>query len=221
MIPQSLILEEMRLKSYRPPPAEDGGPYFMFDGNVLTRRQFEYFLINTHEAVIVAGTAVEERNLVYLFDSRDAFEAWSRWTRFAQSFAHADELAHRYHNRNYSETPDFGVTVLSNAPLEPKKEDIGIAQAIEQPGRHSKALLYEGTGFSGRTMTLGVSAIADLNEFEFSDSICSARVNGVLMLSDEVSFDGYRFYITGSPYIAVPDMQRWGFNKAARSAIVC
>ena len=66
----SLILAEMDSKAYRPPPAADGGPHFYFDGHVLTRRQFEYFLINTHEPVIVAGSASEEQNLGHISSIR-------------------------------------------------------------------------------------------------------------------------------------------------------
>jgi phage anti-repressor protein len=222
MMPQSLILEELKLKAYRPPPAADGGPHFIFDGNVLTRREFQYFLINTHEPVIVAGSAVDERNLVYLFDSRDAFQAWSHRTIYAEAFERAEDLVRLYRYQNYSEGADLGVTVLSNNPLDVDKSDPAQQRAIiDRSGLSSKAYLYEDTDFSGRVVSLGVSAIADLNEFDFADTVCSARASGVLMLSDEVSFDGYRFYITGSPHIAVRDLQRWGFNKAARSAIVC
>jgi hypothetical protein len=221
MMPQSLILEERMLKSHRPPPATDGGPNFVFDGNVLTHREFQYFLINTYEPVIVAGSAVDERNLVYLFDSRDAFQAWSHRTIYAEAFARSEELVHLHRNQNYSEGADRGVTVLSNNPLDVDKSNAAQRTLIEPSAWSSKAYLYEGTDFSGRVVSLGVSAIADLNEFQFADTVCSARASGVLMLSDEVNFDGYRFYITGSPNIAVRDLQRWGFNKAARSAIVC
>jgi hypothetical protein len=220
-MPQSLILEEMMLKAHRPPLAADGGPNFVFDGNVLTHRQFQYFLINTHEPVIVAGAAIDERNLVYLFDSRDAFKAWSNRTVYADAFERSEELVRLYRYQNYSERADLGVTVLSNAPLDSEKTDPAQRLTIDRSGWSSKAHLYEGPDFSGRVVSLGVSAIADLNEFEFADTVCSVRASGVLMLSDEVSFDGYRFYITGSPHIAVRDLQRWGFGKAARSAIVC
>ncbi len=217
----SLILEEMNRKAYRPPPATDGGPHFYFDGHVLTHRQFEYFLINTREPVIVAGSATEEQNLVHLFDSRDAFEAWSQRTIYAESFARSEELVRLYRYQNYSEGSDAGVTVISNTQLESDKNASAQRLTIDRSGWSSKAHLFEGTDFTGRMVSLGVSAIADLNEFEFADTVCSARASGVLMLSDEVSFDGYRFYITGSPHIAVRNLQRWGFNKAARSAIVC
>jgi hypothetical protein len=217
----SLILEEMNRKPYRPPPAMDGGPNFVFDGNVLTHRQFQYFLINTHDPVIVAGSAIEERNLVYLFDSRDAFEAWSQRTIYADAFARSEELVRLYRYQNYSEGAEMGVTVISNSQLDADKNASTQRLTIDRSGWSSKAHLYEGVDFTGRVVSLGVSAIADLNEFEFADTVCSARASGVLMLADEVSFDGYRFYITGSPHIAVRNLQRWGFNKAARSAIVC
>jgi hypothetical protein len=48
----------------------------------------------------------------------------------------------------------------------------------------------------------------------------SAKIRGCLMLSDQINFGGYRFYVTGDPVIQVPDMNRWGFDKAARSAIL-
>jgi hypothetical protein len=217
----SLILEEMNRKPYLPPPATDGGPNFVFDGNVLTHRQFQHFLTNTHDPVIVAGSAIDERNLVYLFDSRDAFEAWSQRTVYADAFARAEELVRLYRYQNYSEGAEVGVTVISNSQLDADKNAYAQRLTIDRSGWSSKAHLYEGTDFTGRVVSLGVSAIADLNEFEFADTVCSARASGVLMLADEVSFDGYRFYITGAPHIAVRNLQRWGFNKAARSAIVC
>lgn len=218
MIPQPFKIDE-KLKAYRPPPAEDGGPHFMFDGNVLTHSQFQHFLNNSHEPVLVAGTAVEERNLVYLFDTYDAFEDWSHRTRFAKAFARAEELIWLHRYQNYVETPESGVTVVSNTSLEIQNIENTGSFALEP--KRSSALLYSGVGCTGRVVALGVSAIADLAEFEFSDSVCAARSSGVLMLSDEVCFEGYRFYITGSPHIEVPDLGRWGFNKAARSAIVC
>ncbi len=217
----SLILEEMKHKAYRAAPATDGGPNFVFDGHVLSHRQFQYFLINAYEPVIVAGSVGQEKNLVHLFDSHDAFEAWSQRTVYAEGFARAEELVRLYRYQNYTESKDLGVTVLSNAPIETEINDASQRMTIDRSGWSSKAHLYEGADFSGRVVSLGVSAIADLNEFEFADTVCSARASGVLMLSDEVSFEGYRFYLTGAPHIAVRDLQRWGFSKAARSAIVC
>lgn len=219
MIPQTLKLEDSKLKAYRPPPANDGGPHFMFDGNVLTHSQFQCFLANAYEPVIVAGTAVDEKNLVYLFDSYDAFEAWGQRTRFAKAFARSEELVLLHRNENYRETPESGVILISNRSLE--NDHTEKPNLYPYRNQRSKAYLYENAGFSGRVVALGVSAIADLSEFEFSDSVCSVRSSGVLMLSDEVNFGGYRFYITGSPHIEVPNLGRWGFNKAARSAIVC
>ncbi len=221
MTPRSLKVEDTMLKAYRPPPAQDGGPHFMFDGNVLTHSQFEHFLTNAYEPVIVAGTAVQERNLVYLFDSYDAFEAWGQRTQFAKAFARSEELVLLHRNENYCEETQTGITVISNSSLILDREGHSTAIVSQNVRRRSSALIYEGTGFGGRVVALGVSAIADLNEFEFADSVCSARASGVLMLSDEVNFGGYRFYITGSPFIEVPNLGRWGFNQSARSAIVC
>lgn len=218
MTPLTLAAQETMLKAYRPPPADDGGPHFMFDGKVLTRSQFECFLIHSHEPVIVAGSAIEEKNLVYLFDTHEAFEFWARKTYYAKAFARTEELVYLHRNENYCEEAKLGITVVSNTELEDENE-----AAIPEPSlkQRPSALLYEGMGYTGRSVTLGVSAIADLNEFEFADSVCSAKTHGVLMLTDEVNFGGYRFYITGAPFIEVPDLGRWGFNKSARSAIVC
>ncbi len=222
MMSRPLTIQDPVYRNFRPTSPKDVGPNFVFDGIVLSHKEFQYFLINTHEPVIVAGTAVDEdRNLVYLFDSREAFEDWGHRTIYADAFARAQELLRLYRYDNYSESADKGVTLVANAPVESEHSNPAKGLLIDRSGWSSKAHLFEGAGFSGRMVSLGVSAIADLSEFEFADTVCSARVSGVLMLSDEVSFGGYRFYITGSPNIAVPDLRRWGFSKAARSAIVC
>jgi len=210
-------LEEIELKSYRPPPAEDGGPHFLFDGNVLTHSEFKYFLANVQEPVIVAGSAVAEPNLVRLFDSREAFDDWGSQTYLAYCFERMNRIIHRFRNPELDDASHSGVAFLSNlAGARDLSETPAAWPVISSP----KVTLYDGKNFSGREVSLGASAVGDLGDFAFSDIASSIRVRGVLMLSDRTNFGGYRFYITGEPRIDVADMTRWGFDKAARSAIL-
>ncbi len=110
----------------------------------------------------------------------------ARRTIYAESFARSEELVRLYRYQNYSEGADAGVTVISNTQLDADKNASAQRLTIDRSGWSSKAHLFEGTDFTGRVVSLGVSAIADLNEFEFSDTVCSARASGVLILSDEV-----------------------------------
>ena len=210
-------LEEIELKSYRPPPAEDGGPHFMFDGNVLTHAEFKYFLANVKEPVIVAGSAAAEPNLVHLFDSRDAFDDWGSHTYLAYCFERMNQIIYRYRHPSQGETRRPGVGFISNLPL---GRDLSEMPVVWPLSTSPKVTLYDGKNFTGNEVSLGVPAVGDLSDFAFSDITSSARVRGVLMLSDRINFGGYRFYVTGEPKIDVSDMTRWGFDKAARSAIL-
>gem|GEM_PF-2457960 len=210
-------IEELELKAYRPPPAPDGGPNFMFDGNVLTHSEFKYFLANVQEPVIVAGSVSAEPNLVHLFDSRDAFEDWGSRTYLAYCFERMNQIIYRFRHPEPGDSRRPGVGFVSNLPI---GRDINEMPVVWPLSTSPKATLYDGKNFSGREVSFGVSAVADLGDFAFSDIASSARVRGVLMLSDRVNFGGYRFYVTGEPRIDVADMTRWGFDKAARSAIL-
>lgn len=209
--------EEIELKSYRPPPAEDGGPHFLFDGNVLTHSEFKYFLANVQEPVIVAGSAVAEPNLVHLFDSREAFDDWGSHTYLAYCFERMNQIINRYRNSDRDDARQSGVGFISNLPAGRGMNEM---PAVWPLCASPNVTLYDGKNFTGREVSLGASAVGDLGDFAFSDIASSARVRGVLMLSDRVNFGGYRFYITGEPRIDVADMTRWGFDKAARSAIL-
>ncbi len=217
MMTLSLVFEDLMLKAHRPPPATDGGPHFVFDGNVLTHHEFQYFLANVGEPVIVAGGALQEPNLVQLFDSRDAFEDWGHNTRFAFQFEMIEEIIRRHRYSQHTEEVRPAVGLISNTPLEQESSSIPV---VWRQGDKSSASLFEGKNFGGREISVGTAAINDLADLDFSDTTSSATVRGVLMLSDRINFGGYRFYITGDPIVQVPDLKRWGFDKVARSAIL-
>ena len=127
--------EEIELKSYRPPPAADGGPHFIFDGNVLTLSQFKHFLAVVQEPVIVAGTAVMEPNLVQLFDSRDAFEDWGSQTYLASAFEEINRTIYQFRHPEEEYQPGpFGVGFVANTPyganLSGSADAAGIEPAI-------------------------------------------------------------------------------------------
>ncbi len=211
--------EEIELKSYRPPPAADGGPHFIFDGNVLTLSQFKHFLAVVQEPVIVAGTAVMEPNLVQLFDSRDAFEDWGSQTYLASAFEEINRTIYQFRHPEEEYQPGpFGVGFVANTPYGANLSGPPMRQGSNRP---SRATLFEGPNFTGaRQVSFGASAIGDLGDFNFSGATSSVKAEGVLMLSDNVNFGGYRFYIVGESNIDVPDLTRWGFDKAARSAVL-
>jgi hypothetical protein len=217
MMPLSLLIEDYMVKSHRPPMPSDGGPLFIFDGNVLTHNEFQYFLANVNEPVIVAGRAVAEPNLVQLFDSRDAFLDWGQNTQYAFQFDRIEEITHRYRYSHPVKGTKLGIGLISNMPIQRKPKDEPV---IWRQNDEPMATLFEGQGFSGREISVGMAAISDLGDLEFANVMSSAKVRGCLMLSDQVNFGGYRFYVTGDPVIQVPDMNRWGFDKAARSAVL-
>ena len=210
--------EEIELKSYRPPPAPDGGPHFVFDGNVLTLSQFKHFLSVVHEPVIVAGTAVMEPNLVQLFDSRDAFEDWGSHTYLANAFEEINRIIYTYRHPEDEISGDFGVGLIANTPV---GHNLSIATVRSESKRVSRATLFEGKNFTGRRqVSMGASVIGNLGDFNFAETASSVKAEGMLMLADDINFGGYRFYIIGESEIDVPDLARWGFDKAARSAVL-
>jgi hypothetical protein len=209
---------EEDFRPVKPPPPADGGPLFFFDGFYLTREQLDSFLKNIRDPVAIAGTAAAAPNIVHLFDSPEAFEAWGSTTRFSSEFGEISNIISRSRVGLPQESPrSSGVGLVSNVPIEREWSTVPVYRPVNY---EASAMLYDAMRYRGTMMRLGPAAVADLSDLDFANKLRSMTVRGVAMLTDKTDFGGFRFYITGDPLIEVPDMIRWGFDKAARSMIV-
>src|SRR5207248_7964521 len=105
----------------------------------------------------------------------------------------------------------------SNVPIELEWSTVPAYRPVNY---ESSATLFDSMRYRGETLRMGPAAVADLADLDFSDRLRSLTVSGIAMVTDRPNFGGFRFYVTGDPLIEVPDMIRWGLDRAARSIIV-
>jgi hypothetical protein len=80
--------------------------------------------------------------------------------------------------------------------------------------------LYSEESFQGEQAVLGCSALEDLRDIDFYQRTRSVAVHGVCLLTDDILFGGFRFYIIGDPYVSIENLHQWHFDRAAASAII-
>ena len=84
----------------------------------------------------------------------------------------------------------------------------------------SHVTLYSEASFRGEQAVLGCSALEDLRDIDFYQRARSLAVHGVCLLTDDVLFGGFRFYVIGDPYVSIENLHQWHFDRAAASAII-
>jgi len=64
---------------------------FSYQGKLYTNEEFQKIFEGKEFPMMVAGDRVPEKNVVYVFDSKAAFEAWAKSTPFADRFAEMEK----------------------------------------------------------------------------------------------------------------------------------
>jgi hypothetical protein len=196
---------------------------FLFSEFLLKRSEIQCMINNIRTPILATGDGLADPNVVHLFDSPEAFEDWARHTRLAAKFAKVDALAsgmqaqHRLANGVVSSSSIEGrnsAMVVSNQDLILPADDAGMNATSDI------AVVYENANFTGRSHSMGASAMPDLNAMGMFNQIKSLRVSGICLLTDQTWFYGARLYLVGTPLLEVNDLKAWGFNDRAASAIV-
>ena len=196
------------IQDFRPgKKASADGPDFKFDTYHMDRNQVEKMMRNIVDPVLVAGEAVAEPGVIYLFDSQDSFDAWAIHTRFAKDFQKIASIIHDAHKEAGNASNKKANKHTSPRLAGGKSSD-------------SAMTLFEDANFSGKTFSSGPCIINDLNDIHFSQCVKSIKVHGTCLLTDQPFFGGLKFYLTGDPTIEVADLARWGFNNSAMSAVI-
>jgi hypothetical protein len=198
---------------------------FMFSDFLLKRGEVERMMNNIQSPILATGSGLADPNVVHLFDSEEAFEAWTRSTQLAGKFAKMHQVVselQRSHNMsdanfaNGAADSDAPRTVVSSSDI---SNGSGAAEAFD--GITSDiAVLYENPNFTGRWFPLGPTAMPNLSIMGLYNQISSLRVSGICMLCDKTWFHGAKLYLVGTPLLEVADLKEWGFNDRAASAIV-
>jgi len=195
---------------------------FLFSEFMLKRSEIQRMINNIQSPILAAGDGLADPNVVHLFDSQEAFEDWARSTRMAAKFAKLDQTVmsmqaqHRLSGGNSSTTVSetkVESTVVANT-------DLILPSTTGPVATEDAAVLYEGTDFTGRSYSLGETAIPNLSATGMYNQISSLRVSGICLLTDATWFHGARLYLVGTPLLEVRDLKAWGFNDRAASAIV-
>lgn len=187
-------------------------------------------MINTIETPILAtGDGLEEGNLIHVFDSQEAFDAWARGTDFAERLAKIDFIiADTRHQREMQigtpEPSPVGPKLVSNKSLDELSAKPSSQTSIKPndggADRAPAAIIYEEENYQGQWYPVSATAIPNLANVEMYNKVSSLKVSGICLLTDQTYFNGMRLYIIGSPMVEVPSLKAWGFDKVAASAII-
>jgi hypothetical protein len=226
-------------------PATDGEPDFIFDGKLLSRSHIDRIIHHMYEPVLVAGSVVEEPNVIRAFDSIDAFEAFAEKSKYASYFQEISNVIRSERaraDRDYRRAvrlraaKNAGDLALSSEYDSALTSDHNFKsfdysdpsdswtamKTLVPPVRKSPEAgitLFERERFRGASFMAGPCSIYDLNDVQFSMAR-SIKMRGVCLLTDLPRFGGLRFYFAGQPSIEVANLKRWGFVKGVASLIV-
>lgn len=199
---------------------------FLFSDFLLPNSDGQKMISSIETPILATGEGLQEGNLIHVFDSQEAFDAWARTTEYADRFAKIDFIigdARRQREMMIGSVaePTQGPKLLSNKSIEQLSAANGRNGNVLQVERRSPAaVIYDEENFQGQWYPIAASAIPNLANVEMYNKVSSLRVSGICLLTDETYFNGMRLYIIGSPLAEVPSLKSWGFDKVAASAII-
>lgn len=219
----------------RSPRSADGQISFMFDEVLLNKEHIKHIIRNIQSPVLVTGHGVSDPNVVHVFDSQEAFEQWAQTTKFAAKFTQMHKaiasLQRRHRMNDLSalkrEKPVFDRVFVD--PISSETDGFTGDELVEGPdgsftvpggAKSDIAVLYESPDYNGRWFPMGPTALPNLSVVGMHQQVSSLRLTGICMLCDQTWFRGARLYLVGDPLLQVDDLQDWGFNDRAASAIV-
>ena len=201
---------------------------FLFSDFLLPNSDGQKMIHSIESPILATGEGLDEGNLIHVFDSQEAFEAWARGTEFANRLAKIDFIiADTRHQREMqigSPAPSaVGPKLVSNRSfdqLSTPAVQTSSHRAASSPDRAPAAIIYEGENYQGQWYPVSATAIPNLANVEMYNKVSSLKVSGICLLTDQTYFNGMRLYIIGSPMVEVPSLRSWGFEKLAASAII-
>jgi hypothetical protein len=196
---------------------------FLFSDFLLPHSDGQKMISSIETPILATGDGLEEGNLIHVFDSQEAFEAWARTTEYAERLAKidfiiADTRRQREMQIGTPEEPAQGPRLVSNKSFEQLS-----APVVRKDVAHDRApaaIIYEEENFQGQWYPVSATAIPNLANVEMHNKVSSLKVSGICLLTDQTYFNGMRLYIIGSPMVEVPSLRSWGFDKVAASAII-
>jgi hypothetical protein len=202
---------------------------FLFSDFLLPNSDGQKMINTIEKPILATGDGLEEGNLIHVFDSQEAFDAWARGTDFAERLAKIDFIiADTRHQREMQigtpEPSPVGPKLVSNKSLDElsskPSSQTSTASSTEVVDRAPAAIIYEEENYQGQWYPVSATAIPNLANVEMYNKVSSLKVSGICLLTDQTYFNGMRLYIIGSPMVEVPSLKAWGFDKVAASAII-
>ncbi|MDP4200726.1 MAG: hypothetical protein Q8922_09450 [Bacteroidota bacterium] len=198
-------------------------PKFEFSGIPLNFSHAKHFIARATEPVLAGEITHTGEPLVHIFDSHDMFEEWAATTRFAKHFEHIQRVIERVrfqaHLMHKTVPPrrTGRIQVASNVSMD---FDWVAGTSIRPIQKDSRVRLYSEESFAGEQTVIGSSALENLGDVDFFRRTRSISLHGVCLLTDDVYFGGFRFYVIGDPFVSIANLHQWHFDRAAASAII-
>jgi hypothetical protein len=198
-------------------------PKFDFSGIPLDFDQATHFINAAYRPVLAGEITHSGEPIVHIFDSQESFQDWALKTRFAEHFHKIERIIERIRQQAQSEgrvVPAEKFQKVNVATNVQTKYDWLFSVEPKQLSDDSHVTLYSEESFQGEQAVLGCSALEDLRDIDFYQRARSVSVHGVCLLTDDILFGGFRFYIIGDPYVSIENLHQWHFDRAAASAII-
>jgi len=204
---------------------------FATKGTRLTEKQLARY------PIIVAGTDLPEKDAVYAFDSRRAFNDWVRSTKFADKVSHANKLrgkAMKYEktdNTAARERQKLSVDRITNelkelsrrTGLDIASKELLLKATVERHPLESSifdpVILFDRPTTTGSFLPLLTCPMPNLGWFGWNDrASCALAIFGGVVLFQRTWFRGGQAWIFSVPY-GVTKLADIGFDNIASSAI--
>lgn len=188
------------------------------------------------EPILATGPGLPDEEVVYVFTTRVAFDAWTKNLRLADAFDKMREdigEARSFKGKDNTAVFKRQVTLAKRIQedLEELSKRTGLpanskelflratTQAGILEGRiFDPVMLYTVAGFTGNAVGLAVP-IPDLRIFSggFNNNVSSIQVLGICILYAGLFFGGASLFLVGAPYIEITNLGTLGFNNIASS----
>jgi hypothetical protein len=179
--------------------------------------------------VMVAGTVLPDKNLVYVFDSDQEFKVWIEQTKYSDRVNEIEEtitelLKHKeeytttvveLHNTKMKRIANDLIELADRVGLDPGSEELFRRATIErkpfEPPIFDPAIGWEELEFGGNWLPLA-TPMPDLGRINaggvnWDNIISSVRMIGFGVLCDYPWFGGHKVWLAGVPY--------WQYNLDA------
>lgn len=183
--------------------------------------------------VMAVGNGLPEKNTVFAFDSKQAFNNWAKGTRFAERVSRANKLiaeARKYEKADNAAARERQKAVVDRilkdlnelsrrTGLEPNSKELFLKATVERHPLEGSifdaALLFERQCFFGRCLPI-VGAFPDLGWFGFDDKTSSMLLLFGGLFFEHTWFRGRCIWINADPILICESL--WGWDNIISSA---